>query len=306
MCPSQVSRISNPKRRPMANSLHCPKRAIRSPLRARHALSARLEPLEDRTLMSRATTHAMIVPIVSFAAADVRVLEDQGWAEITVVRSGDIDVVLSTLLYETRDVAAKATADYAPTAGLLSFGPLESVKTFRVPLIDDVASEGDERFSVVMFTPEGEFPHTQFVERARMTVTIQDNDAPTLPPPVTVVAGRFAMKKKNVTGIVLTVSGSLDSVRASSLSNYRLVTAGRDKKFGTRDDQVVRLRGAVYNMGSETITLSARGGKLSLAKPLRLTLKGSADGVLDRTGRPIDGDRDGRPGGDSTSLITRK
>jgi hypothetical protein len=138
-----------------------------------------------------------------------------------VIRSGDIDVVLSTLLYETRDVTAKANADYVPTAGLLSFGPNDSVKTFKVPLIDDVAYEGD------------------------------------------------------------------------------------DKKFGTRDDKVVQLRGVVYSAATETITLSARNGKLSLAKPLRLSVSGSPDGVLDLTGRPIDGDRDGRAGGDSISLVTK-
>jgi hypothetical protein len=244
----------------------------------------------------------MSVPVVSFAAADVRVSEDQGSAEITVVRSGDIDIVISTLLYETRDITAKATADYKPTADVLYFGPNESVKSFKVPLIDDVAFEGDERFSVVMFTPK----ESSLVERARMTVTIQDNDPPALVPPVSIVARRLAVKKKNVTGIVLTVSGGLDSARASSLSNYKLVTAGRDKKFGTSDDKVIRLRSAAYDAGTETITLSARGGKLSLLKPLRLIVRGSAGGVTDLTGRPIDGDRDGLPGGDSLSLITKK
>ena len=51
-----------------------------------------------------------------------------------------------------------------------------------------VASEGDERFTVVMFTPEGEIPHTHSVERARMTVTIQDNEPP--PSPGTAGLGR--------------------------------------------------------------------------------------------------------------------
>ena len=185
------------------------------------------------------------VPVVSYTAADVRVLEDQGFAEITVVRSGDIDVVFSTLLLETHDITAKATVDYKPTADALYFGPNESVKTFRVPIIDDAAFEGDESFSVVMLTPKP----TGLVERLRMTVTIQDNDPVTVVPPVSIVGRRFATKKKNVTGIVLTVSGDLDAARASSLSNYRLVTAGRDKKFGTRDDTVVRLRAQTTTRG---------------------------------------------------------
>src|SRR5262245_23555721 len=112
---------------------------------ARRAICANLEPLEVRSLMSGDVAHvthsAMFVPAVSFSAADVRVSEDGGSAEITVVRSGDIDVVFSTLAYETRDITAKATADYKPMANVLYFGPNVSVKTFKVPLIDDVAFE---------------------------------------------------------------------------------------------------------------------------------------------------------------------
>jgi hypothetical protein len=39
---------------------------------------------------------------------------------------------------------------------------------------------------------------------------------------------------------------------------------------------------------------------------MRLTVKGSIAGLLDLRGRPIDGDRDGKPGGDFVASVTRK
>jgi hypothetical protein len=245
------------------------------------------------------------IPAVTYAVADVRVVENQGWAEVTVVRSGDIDVVVSVLLYNTLDVTATAGLDYEPTAGQLLFGPHDSVKTFQVPLKDNAAFEGDESFEVVFYTPKLR-ELFELIERARMTVTIQEDDANPVPPLVQVVAGRFAMKKKAVTGIVLEVNGGLDGIRAGSLANYRLVTAGRDKKFATRDDKVVRLRGAAYDGASKLITLTASGRSLPLGTAMRLTVKCSITGLLDLRGRPIDGDSDGLPGGDYVASVTRK
>ncbi len=46
---------------------------------------------------------------------------------------------------------------------------------------------------------------------------------------------------------MLDFSEALDPASAVNLANYRLVTAGRDKKFGTKDDKVVALRSATYN-----------------------------------------------------------
>ena len=106
---------------------------------AGRAFRARLEPLENRALLSGETAHlthnGMFVPVVSFAAADVRVLEDQGWAEITVVRSGDIDVVLSAAV--VRNARRHREGDCRTTnrrRTCCTSGPNESVKTFRVPI----------------------------------------------------------------------------------------------------------------------------------------------------------------------------
>jgi hypothetical protein len=109
--------------------------------------------------------------------------------------------------------------------------------------------------------------------------------------------------KAKTTPLVLTFNEDLDPARAASLANYRLVTAGRDKKFGTRDDKVVALRSASYNPTARTVTLLPRK-KLSASIQYRLMVNGtSAGGVTDSAGNLLDGDRDGRVSGNYVAIV---
>jgi hypothetical protein len=56
----------------------------------------------------------------------------------------------------------------------------------------------------------------------------------------------------------------------------------------------VPLTSAVYDPAAATVTLTPRGTVAS--QTLQLTI--TAAGTLDAMGRPIDGNRDGQPGGD--------
>jgi hypothetical protein len=102
------------------------------------------------------------------------------------------------------------------------------------------------------------------------------------------------VSRKKAQVLVIYFGDRLDPGGASSLSGYRLVMAGRDKKFGTRDDKAVGLASASYDPAAHTVTLMPRGKVPK--KPLQLAILASA--ILDGTGRPVDGDGDGRPGGD--------
>ena len=121
-----------------------------------------------------------------------------------------------------------------------------------------------------------------------LTVTALDLTGPT-------VVGLLASSTKaKSTPLVLTFSEDLDPPALRPLANYRLVTAGRDKKFGTKDDKVVALRSATYNPTTHTVTLVPRK-KLAVATKYRLTVNGtSATGVDDLAGNLLDGNGDGR------------
>ena len=76
------------------------------------------------------------------------------------------------------------------------------------------------------------------------------------------------------------------------------MAAGKDKKFGTRDDIVTRLRSASPGANGRTIRLTTLK-KLVPAGALQLR----ATGLKDSLGRLLDGDHDGNPGGTFTATI---
>ena len=57
--------------------------------------------------------------------------------------------------YTTRDGSAVAGSDYTTTAGTFRFGPNETTKTIRVPIVSDSTAERSENFSVVLSNPNG-------------------------------------------------------------------------------------------------------------------------------------------------------
>lgn len=81
--------------------------------------------------------------------------------------------------YRTRDGTAKAGRDYQTVSGQLIFAPGQTVKTFRIPIIDDITTENVEEFTLewTKITNVGNlsvFPPTT-------TIIISDNDQDTFP-----------------------------------------------------------------------------------------------------------------------------
>ena len=106
--------------------------------------------------------------------------------------------------------------------------------------------------------------------------------------------------------MVLTFSEDLDRARAANLANYHVVTPGRDKRFGTRDDKVVALLSAVYDPTAWTVTLVLRK-KLTVSGQYQLTVNGtSPGGVADLVGNLLDGDHDGRVLGNFVATLKLK
>src|SRR5262249_28471347 len=121
---------------------------------------------------------------------------------------------------------------------------------------------------------------------------------PTAAPPVTVTNLQIQTQKPakgKATSKFLEVgfSGALDPSTVTSLDGMRLVAAGKDKKFGTRDDASL-LQGAV-TYDTTTHTLSLRLKNIAFKPPLQFSIP---DGTIrDTSGRVLDGNRDGVPGG---------
>ena len=107
---------------------------------------------------------------------DVTVHEADGTASFPVAISRP-SALPASVEWSTADDSAKAGSDYTAAGGRLTFAPGETAKTVTVPIVDDAAHEGDERFTVRLANPS-----EASIAVASATATILDEDpAPAAP-----------------------------------------------------------------------------------------------------------------------------
>lgn len=93
---------------------------------------------------------------LGFAVTDVRADKAAGTAELTVVRTGGNQTML-TIDYATVDGTAVAGTDYAAASGTLVFYADRNEQVIQIPLIDDgVATDEERTFQVVLSNLKGD------------------------------------------------------------------------------------------------------------------------------------------------------
>lgn len=108
---------------------------------------------------------------VNFSAANYSVAENVGFALVEVTLSqpspfGDL------VEYTTSSGTAIAGSDFTTSSGTVVFIQGEQTKTIMIPIIDDVALEGDESFSITLSNPL----NSELGSTSSTTVTIMDDD----------------------------------------------------------------------------------------------------------------------------------
>src|SRR5262249_26590765 len=112
-------------------------------------------------------------------------------------------------------------------------------------------------------------------------------------------------KKHQVIEVIVGFSGQVNSTQAQNTAEYRLATADKKGSYTAKNAKVVKLRSAVYNTMSHTVTLTPKK-PFALKKPVQLKVRGSVrSGLMDDLGRAIDGNRDGQAGGDAIAVLKR-
>jgi uncharacterized repeat protein (TIGR01451 family) len=131
----------------------------------------------------------------------------------------------------------------------------------------------------------GRYTNTATVSAAQPQTVAGDNaasqsftvrEAPVVPPaaqaPRVTQLQRFGVGRQP-SRIVLNFDAPLNAGSAVRLSNYRLLFAGRDGKFGTPDDRLIALRSADYDADARTVTLTT-AHPFSLHAKVRLRVNG--------------------------------
>jgi hypothetical protein len=107
-----------------------------------------------------------------------------------------------------------------------------------------------------------------------------------------------AGKHKTATVIVVQFSDALNASAAGNPGAYLLSTTAAGKKHKSRSLALAR---ATYDPTAHTVTLTP-ARKLVLKPPVQLRI--TASSLPDTLGRPLDGNHDGQPGGDSTATLS--
>jgi hypothetical protein len=89
------------------------------------------------------------------------------------------------------------------------------------------------------------------------------------------------------------------------MATYRLTTAGKKGSFTAKNAKVIRLKSAAYNSANDTVTLIP-SKPFAVTKPVQLQISGQPpEGLQDGSGRLIDGDHNGTPGGNAVAILSR-
>ena len=177
-----------------------------------------------------------------------------------------------------------ATVDYGTVAGFVPLA-LNTDKSFA--LNHAYSTTGSYTVKVRVMDDDGVRQTQQF----KVTVGPEPD---TTPPRV--ISFKTTKKQGALATMVVGFSEAMGPRVVMSLGSYRLVSAGRDEKFGTKDDKTLVLGKMLYDQARRIATLTSKK-RVALNQPLRLIVRGSA-AIADLALNGLDGDSDGGTGGD--------
>jgi hypothetical protein len=127
----------------------------------------------------------------------------------------------------------------------------------------------------------------------------------TEPPLVSLSSVAFVANKRHlVNQIRLTFSDAVNSAAAQNTGIYRLATPGKKGSFTAKNAGSIRLRTAVYDALHNAVILTPVKA-FAQSQTIQLTVNGTASGLRDSFGRLIDGDRNGKTGGNAVAVFRK-
>lgn len=208
----------------------------------------------------------------------------QGTTLIFQAKATDTDT-WQTLTYQF----SSAVPDYItmqPATGIIS--------------ISNKAPAGTLNFNVVV--KDNGTPY----QSAQIPISVTVNPLPPPPPPpivqpISIVA--IKTKTGQVTLINITFSDAINATSATKIANYKLISsAGKDKKYYTKDDILLKIGSVKYNAATRTITIMPSA---KLVPTVLTNIRLIASGLFDNLGQAVDGNRDKLAGGDLLATLTK-
>jgi subtilisin-like proprotein convertase family protein len=242
--------------------------------------------------------------VVAFATTSVNVDENAGLATLELVRSGAASEAVSVNVATSGGTAAPGV-NYTPINQVVTFAAGQTTQSVAIPVKNAGNLAEAMTVNVVLSGPSA---NASLGTPFAATLTILNVGQTTaLPPPVTVERVQLVKNKKHqITEIVVGFSGAINPAEAAAVGEYSLVLAGKKGRFTGKGAKSIKLKSAVFNPATDTVTLLLKK-RLVLTKKAQLTIDGMPpSGIEDTFGRLIDGNHDGQPGGNAVAILTSK
>ncbi len=203
----------------------------------------------NRTSTATVTVETQRTAVVGFQKATLTVAENAGAARVEVKRAGDTSVerTIPYTIAPTGTSPAVLGRDFLTGTGLVTFAAGSSTAVLSVPVLDngDLAPARVLTFTVQL-QPRS---WVTIAEPSSIEVAILDDEVPAPPPPtpppvvpvrMTAVRAIRATPRGPLLHIALDFDGAVNGFsNASRPAAVEVRRAGRDRKFGTRDDLIV-------------------------------------------------------------------
>jgi hypothetical protein len=241
------------------------------------------------------------VPRPQVNAPDIGAFESRGFV-VTVV-SGDDQNTLNGSAFPAPLVVAVASPFGEPVAGgLVTFAaPATGAAADLAGNPATIDASGHASLTASANVYSGNYSVTAGAAGAGTVAFALTNVAD----PRVVSLRRFGVHD-HPTLLVLNFNEPMDAAKADNLANYRLVVAVPDHRPGVEDGRTIRIRRALYDAASQTVTLWPIR-KLPLRRTFLLTVKGTPPGGLtNASGTFLDGAGTGQTGSDYVGIVNRK
>ncbi len=236
--------------------------------------------------------------LFEFATASFVAAENGGAAVITINRTGGL--AAATITVTTAGLTAVAGIDFTTVNQVVGFADGQATATVAVPLIDNLRDEADRFVQLTLSNPTGV---AGLGPVSTAILTIADDELDLTPAFVTGTA--LAGDARGITAVTIGFSEGLNPFTASNPFNYAILGLGRDGRLGTRDDRVVPVAAAFYNPLSFAVTV-VPGRILNAGQQFLVVANASTlGGLADAGGNLLDGDGDGRAGGNLERFVAR-
>ena len=244
---------------------------------------------------------------LAFAGGGVSVDETSGSATLEVLRTGGLSRSRRSVEVSTSGGTAVSGVNYTSVSQELTFAAGQSSQTIAIAVKDAGVLSQPLTVGVVLSSPVGSGAVLGSPSSATLTIlNAGQATSPSSTPPVTLGSVEVVKKKGKVKEVVLGFSGGLNGSEAGSAGEYELIVAGKHGSFTAKNAKVLKLKSAVYNGTTHTVSLTPKKGFV-LKKPVELIVNGeSPSGLEDSSGRLIDGNADGQAGGNAVAVLTRR